>query len=95
MIRAARILLLGYGLAAVAAAALAGAGGGVLGPLLMFWVGGALCVIVIAVATAPFLKPLEHVATPDDVSLEEALAEWEADRRADAPGPASRRDASA
>jgi hypothetical protein len=85
MIRAARILLLGYGLAAAGAAALAGAQGGVLGPLLVFWIGGAVCVLVIALVAAAFIDEARASHAEDGAMLEEALARWEADRFTDSP----------
>jgi hypothetical protein len=85
MIRAARILLLGYGLAAVGAGALAVAEGGVLVPLLVFWLGGAACVLAIALVASAFTEEVAVAPAEDGALLEEALARWEADRFADSP----------
>jgi hypothetical protein len=85
MIKGARILLLGYGLSALGAGAIAAAKGGVLVPLLVFWIGGAVSVLVIALVASAFIEEPAAAQHEDGAMLEEALARWEADRFADSP----------
>jgi hypothetical protein len=91
-----RLLLSGYGLAAVAAAAAAMAGAGLAAVALLFWIGGAAAVAGLAMRAAARMPP-EAIATDaadaEEAVLAEALAAWERDRLADrAPARAGTTD---
>lgn len=82
-----RLLTCGYGLAALTAIAVAMAFGGLLAPLLTFWLGGAAFVLAL-----PFVPVVRHAfrrapeaetAESGNVVLEEELRRWEEDREAD------------
>jgi hypothetical protein len=85
MEKLARLLLSGYGLAALAAAGALAAGAGMAAVVLLFWIGGAVAVAGLAVRAARRLPP-ESAGTASDTEeaiLAEALAAWERDRLAD------------
>ncbi len=80
-----KILIVGYGLAAGAAIAAHGA----LGPVsagLVFWLGGAVAVVALAVVPGlnrMFLRPEDETADAEDRALEAQMRRWEADRLSD------------
>jgi hypothetical protein len=83
-----RLLLSGYGLAAMAAAAAAMAGAGLVAAALLFWIGGAVAVAGLAVRAARRIPPgtvagTEDATAAEEAALAEALAAWERDRLAD------------
>ncbi len=90
-----RLLLVGYGLSAVTGSAIAMTIGGVLAPILVFWLGGAvmsLCAPLIPGVGAWFRRPVNGAATSaatsdDEAAMAEALRRWEADGAADRASP--------
>lgn len=97
MIQLGRLLLSGYGLAALAAVATAQAAGGVVLPVAVFWLGGALAVCVLAVmpGTGRLFRreiPTEQDEADHDAALARALEAWEQDRLADRAMPDDRRE---
>ena len=92
MLHLARLLLAGYGLAAVLGVAAAQAGAGLLVAGLIFWVGGAVAVAGLAVLVAPLLGSRPATTAADEADLAEALRQWEEDRRDDRAAAAIRRD---
>ena len=80
-----RLLLVGYALAAAGGVAVHQAGLGLLPAVVVFWLGGAVVVAILAVIVTPFLA-VRPVATADDnAALAEALRLWEEDRLSDTP----------
>jgi hypothetical protein len=96
-----RLLLSGYGLAALAGAAVAAGGAGWIAALLVLWLGGAVVTLGLAARTAARMEAPEardvEARDPEaeEAALAVALAAWEADRLADraALRPADRRRA--
>ncbi len=82
-----RLLICGYGLAALTAIAVAMAFGGLFAPLLTFWLGGAgfvLALPFVPVVRRAFRRaPADDIAESGNVVLEEELRRWEEDREAD------------
>lgn len=78
-----RLLVRGYGAAAMAAAVGVGLGAGPLAALAVFWLGGPVAVLTLA--GVAFARDPHAGARPEDPSLAEDLAQWEADRAEDAP----------
>ena len=78
-----RLLLAGYGLAAVGGAAAHQAGFGLMPVVLIFWLGGAVAVAALAVALAPRLETRPATSVDEDAMLAEALRLWEEDRLGD------------
>jgi hypothetical protein len=80
-----KILIVGYGLAAGAAIAVHGA----LGPVaagLIFWLGGAVAVVALAVVPGLnriFMRPEDEDPGAEDRALEAQMRRWEADRLSD------------
>lgn len=80
-----RLLLSGYGLAALAAAAAASAGAGLVAVALLFWIVGAVAVAGLALWAARRAPPeaAGDATAAEEAMLAEALAAWERDRLAD------------
>lgn len=87
------IIVLGYGVAAVAAWMIAGAS---LAALALFWVGGAIATLGLALAAARRARGEDAHRSDEEENalLAVALRRWEEDRvadaRAEAPGAATR-----
>lgn len=85
MIQLTRLLLTGYGLAAILGAASAYSGGSAVSGLLLFWLGGA--VATLAIAATPGLGRLFRAKVPVEAETErqadKSLRCWEEDRAAD------------
>jgi hypothetical protein len=77
-----RILLTGYGLAAISALWAALAGVGAVAALLVFWFGGAIAVLAVA-ALIDVLAPRER-REDDAKAFAQAAERWENDRLLDA-----------
>ncbi|PIV82145.1 hypothetical protein COW53_00415 [bacterium CG17_big_fil_post_rev_8_21_14_2_50_64_8] len=82
-----RILLTGYGLAAIGALWAALAGVGAVAALLVFWLGGALAVLAVAVLFGA--RASRERRRDDAETFAEAAARWESDRLLDAHDAAS------
>jgi hypothetical protein len=91
MIRALRILLAGYGVAAGSAIAVYAAGYSLFPAILTFWIGGAVAVCVIAVIGTPYWSAEAEVEEAEATeTLQEALRRWEEDRLEDRALPVRR-----
>jgi hypothetical protein len=95
-----RTLILGYGAASIAAATLAAAGGGLLGPMLVVWIGGAAVTLAFAAAAAERADlsaapaaPVARDSTPSD--LDHDLARWRQDQAEEMAALSRPRDAGA
>jgi hypothetical protein len=77
-----RLLVVGYGFAAGMAAVAFASGVGALAAALGFWLGGAASVLILGAALARRRRNAGAEPTANLV-LEEELARWEQDRRAD------------
>jgi hypothetical protein len=77
-----KLLIIGYGLAALAAA-LIGSAHGLAAAVLSFWLGGPFLVVLLAATPGlnrPFLLRREAVTDAEERALAEQLRRWEADR---------------
>jgi len=83
-----RLILSGYAIAAVIGIIVMAAGAGVMSALLTIWLGGAVCVLVLAAAPGFRVRRTSLDAAGD---LHEDLRRWERDRAGDAASIESRR----
>jgi hypothetical protein len=85
-----KLLLSGYALAGLAAIGLAAQGAGALGPLLVFWFGGAVAVLTLGMTPGlrgAFRAEAAAIAAEDDIAA--GLAQFERDRVEDAAAAAT------
>jgi O-antigen ligase len=78
-----RLLVLGYGIAAIAGIVAYLVGAGVLTVVLTVWLGGAAAVALLALAITPFLAESAVATGAEDAALADALRLWEQDRLGD------------
>jgi hypothetical protein len=89
-----KLLIVAYALSA-AAAVMAAPAVGMIGAVLVFWIGGAVCAVALAVTPGvnrSFRVEPDAGTLDDRAALEEALRRWEADRQSDSVAAERRRE---